>query len=692
MIMKKQLLLLVAMLLPMVASADPIEIDGICFNLIPKAKSAEVTKGNYSGNIVIPETIVYEGNTYQVEGIGEYAFGSEYSKSNVTSVVIPRSIKRIEKGAFAACKNLDAVYLSSIEAWCGITFSSILFNSQDQGYLYLSNPLVYAKHLYLNGEEIDKLIIPDGVEEIKDYAFLGCSCIKTATIPNSVKRIGNYTFTRCTELTNIDMLNGIGSIGISAFSECSSLLSIKIPDGITTIAGGLFEGCSVLENIELPNTVEKIEYKAFEGCNALTSFHMPTAIKKVGGDAFYGCTNLKNIIIDDLDAWCNIEFEYGDYLEAQCCSNPLYYTHQLFLGDKEVTEVVVPNNVKSLGFNFAFCPNIINIILPSTLEKIGTHAFVNCSGLTSLEIPQNVNAIGRSAFNRCSGLTEINIPQNVKSIESSTFANCTGLSKIEIPEGVTIIGSNAFRNCSSLQLIKLPSTVNGIDSYAFSNCPAIKDVYCLNAEAPNARDTFKDSYVNYATLHVPESSIELYKKSETWKDFGTIIALTAEEYNRNKCEKPTISYTNGQLSFASDTEGAEFVTDITNSDIKRHYDANIQLTATYTISVYATKAGYDNSDVATATLCWIDVEPKTEGINNGIAQVPAKAVLIQAAGGAINVQGCDDGECISVYSINGCQVGTSVSQNGTATINTTLQPGSVSIVKIGQKSVKVMMK
>ena len=98
------------------------------------------------------------------------------------------------------------------------------------------------------------------------------------------------------------------------------------------------------------------------------------------------------------------------------------------------------------------------------------------------------------------------------------------------------------------------------------------------------------------------------------------------------------------------------------------------------------------SGVASATLCWIDVEPKAEGINNGIAQVPAKAVLIQAADGAINVQGCDDGERIGVYSINGCQVGTSVSQNGTATINTTLQPGSVSIVKIGQKSVKVMMK
>ena len=113
---------------------------------------------------------------------------------------------------------------------------------------------------------------------------------------------------------------------------------------------------------------------------------------------------------------------------------------------------------------------------------------------------------------------------------------------------------------------------------------------------------------------------------------------------------------------------------------------------TYNISVYAAKAGYENSETATATLCWIDQQPKTEGITNGIANIPAQAVLIQAAGGAINVQGCDDGERIGVYSINGSQVGTAVSQNGAATVNTTLQQGSVAIIKVGKKSIKVMMK
>lgn len=140
------------------------------------------------------------------------------------------------------------------------------------------------------------------------------------------------------------------------------------------------------------------------------------------------------------------------------------------------------------------------------------------------------------------------------------------------------------------------------------------------------------------------------------------------------------------------TEGVEYVTDITDADIKKHYDATISLTATYTISVYATKSGYDNSETATATLCWIDQQPKTEGITNGIANIPAQAVLIQSEEGSIKVQGVDEGTQVSVYGINGTEAGKAISRNGCATVNTNLQTGSVAIVKIGEKSVKVIVK
>lgn len=194
---------------------------------------------------------------------------------------------------------------------------------------------------------------------------------------------------------------------------------------------------------------------------------------------------------------------------------------------------------------------------------------------------------------------------------------------------------------------------------------------------------------------MPAGTIDKYKSTDGWKKF-----LFFEEGNGgggtpsgpSKCEKPTIGYQNGKLTFSSATEGVTFQSTISDTDIKSYNSSEIQLSVAYNISVYATKSGFENSETATATLCWIDVDPKTEGITNGIAQIPANAVLIQSNGGVLTIQGADDGTAINVYGINGTQAGSVVSNNGSAIVNTNLQPGSIAIVKIGEKSVKVVVK
>lgn len=137
------------------------------------------------------------------------------------------------------------------------------------------------------------------------------------------------------------------------------------------------------------------------------------------------------------------------------------------------------------------------------------------------------------------------------------------------------------------------------------------------------------------------------------------------------------------------TEGVEFVTDITDADIKRHYDATISLTATYNISAYATKAGYDDSDVATITLCWIDQAPAT---STGVAQVPAIPVVIKSDSGLLTVEGANDGTQVNVYTMDGVQAGAAISRDGQAHVATSLSAGSIAIVKIGDKSVKVVIR
>ena len=167
------LFLSLAVLLSLPMLAEKVEIDGINYELNTKVKRASViakSSGKYSGDVVIPESVVYEGNAYSVTSIGEYAFNQCYSLTSVTignsvtsigrcafdfcfgltSVTIPNSVTSIEDEAFMGCPVLDSIYISDIAAWCNIVYEG-----------YDSHPSCH--HLYLNGEEIKDLIIPNSV-------------------------------------------------------------------------------------------------------------------------------------------------------------------------------------------------------------------------------------------------------------------------------------------------------------------------------------------------------------------------------------------------------------------------------------------------------------------------------------------------------------------------------------------------
>ena len=196
-----------------------------------------------------------------------------------------------------------------------------------------------------------------------------------------------------------------------------------------------------------------------------------------------------------------------------------------------LTSITIPNSVTSIGDGtFSGCNGLTSITIPNSVTSIGNVTFNGCSGLTSVTIPNSVTSIGESAFSGCSSLTSITIPNSVTSIGSYAFSVCNGLTSVTIPNSVTIIGIEAFYGCSSLTSITIPNSVTRIGDAAFAKCGNLENVYCYAEKFYYiGNDIFKDSYIEYATLHVPSSAISNYQTTEPWSGFGTIKAIEETE-------------------------------------------------------------------------------------------------------------------------------------------------------------------
>jgi hypothetical protein len=242
-----------------------------------------------------------------------------------------------------------------------------------------------------------------------------------------------------------------------------------------------------------------------------------------------------------------------------------------------------------------------------------------------------------------------------------------------------------------LTSVTIGNGVTSIEYNAFANCSELLDVYCYAEKVPSTgSDAFKGSYPEYITLHVPAASIDSYKAKSPWSGFGKIIGLSGEEPEVpevEKCATPVVTYAEGKLSFSCETEGAEFVTNVVAEDAKKYYDAEIELSLAYNIEVFATKANCENSDTVNVALVW--VENGNVDDEAGVISVSAAPVLVQGNGGILTVSGLAKDTEVVVYTISGTEVARTIATEGTATISTGLQSGTIVVVKFGNKSVKV---
>ncbi|WP_206173260.1 leucine-rich repeat protein [Treponema ruminis] len=431
--------------------------------------------------------------------------------SNLSAIALPDSLKSIGEGAFYGCSGLKTVYYAgTIEQWLGIQFE-----------WWNSNPCCNGADLYINGEKLTELVVPDSVTSIGQFAFSGCSGLTSVEIGNGVTSIGEYVFYGCSGLTSVEVPDSVMSIGQGAFSECSSLESITIPfvgasadiesksiefkyifdtvpsslKKVKVTGGKLFNGafskCSGLTSVELGNGVTSIGENTFYYCSGLTSVEISDSVTSIGKYAFSGCSGLKTVYYaGTIEQWLGIQFE-------GVASNPCCNGADLYINGEKLTKLVVPDSVTSIGeYAFSGCSGLTSVEIPDSVTSIGSSAFFKCSGLktvyyagtieqwlgiqfegvdsnpccngadlyingeklTGLVVPDSVKSIGEYAFSGCSGLTSVEIPDSVKSIGEYAFSGCSGLTSVEIPGSVTSIGGRAFLYCKNLSTINFAGT------------------------------------------------------------------------------------------------------------------------------------------------------------------------------------------------------------------------------------------
>ena len=466
------------MLSPLLASAEAVEIDGIYYNLNPVEKTAEVTYGNwqlikstyddgrYSGEIVIPESVDYEGVSYSVTTIGDCAF--IYCDDLIT-VTIPSSVTSIERIAFGGCSKLASVSIP--------------------------NSVTYIdERTFFGCSSLTSISIPDGVISIGDYAFRDCNSLTSISIPQSVTSIGDNAFENCSGLTSATIGQNVVSIGSSAFSGCSNLISVNIPDGVTTIEDCTFRDCSSLFSITIPESVTSIGESAFNCCSGLTSVILPNSLTTIERSAFFGCNSFTSVTIPDGVT------AIGEYAFARCIGltsviigdGLLSINERVFIDCNSLTSITIGNGVTSIGdCAFSGCSNLTSLVIPDGVTTIDERAFEECSNLKNLTIGKNVTSIGRACFSNCNDLTSLEIPNSVTAIEEYAFDWCSGLTSLTIGNGVISIGEKAFRGCSSLTSLNIPNSVTSIGEEAFSWCSGLTSITFSNNITHIEEGTFR---------------------------------------------------------------------------------------------------------------------------------------------------------------------------------------------------------
>ncbi len=469
--------------------------------------------------IIIPSKL----NGMPVTGIGPYALRRV---RNLTSVMIPKSVIKIEPGAFSGCPDLETITVDPLNP----SYTSV------DGVLFDKNVSTLIQY---PGGKVGAYAIPGSVTKLDvswpttakafpgawipfiswGYGpFLGCVGLTSVTIPNGITSLGSATFEGCTGLTRVTFPEGVTRIDGGTFAGCISLNDVTIPDSVTNIASLELEdpGPGLRQSAAYPN-----QLGAFQGCTNLTHVTIPRNVTSIAPTTFYNCTSLKSIEVEagnpvyksvdgvlfNRDQSVLIMCSPGKAERYAIPNGVISISDYAFLGCVGLTSLDIPGSVASIGNGtfgdcigltsltipngvtnlsdqaFSGCWSLTNVVIPGRVTRIGNGTFEDCASLTSIIIPSGVTRIGDRAFSGCANLGGIAIPESVNAIGADGFRDCMSLTNVVIPKGVTSIADGTFQRCWSLTSITIPNSVTSIENYAFGGCPNLTRIY-FRGKAP----------------------------------------------------------------------------------------------------------------------------------------------------------------------------------------------------------------
>lgn len=415
------------------------------------------------------------------------------------TLILPLTVKRLENKCFYECERIDNIVNGEgIEYVSDSAFSSnalsnfrklyapldgfalgntLIAGADKADYIISENISALHQRCFQDAKNISTLDLTK-IDTISSYAFYNSSIQNFTVKPDVV--LQNYCFENCKKLQGAtipeqftDNRSSSSSYNINPYDGCTAITHVNYYciNGECSSRNGLFPKCKTqIKTITFGDKVTTIPPMSWKGCSNITTITIPSSVTSIGNSAFGGCSGLtKTNYTGDIEGWCGINF-------GSNTANPIHYSHNLYINDKELKNLVVPSNITT----------------------INNYAFYNCSSLSSITFHKNIVSVGKDAFNDCTALTSVNINdlQHWTQIDFATTAanpirntnavlyfNNEPVTTFIASDEYTTIKNYVFNGCSTLKSITIGKSTNNIGEFVFGRCPNIESISVDNVNS-----------------------------------------------------------------------------------------------------------------------------------------------------------------------------------------------------------------